>query len=154
MWELYRMHGNVHTLSAVVGTQMYTTSTHRTIHLKWVDFYCISLLHPWRRKWQPTPVFSPENSMDRGAWWATKRWGHKESDTTKQLIQFYISKNGKTWQPHSLPLLLLPPQNFHSLVDYLSSHQRAWGFHLVFSMVAQWSACQCRRCRCDPWIGK
>ena len=22
----------------------------------------------WRRKWQPTPVFLPENSMDRGVW--------------------------------------------------------------------------------------
>ena len=26
---------------------------------------------PWRRKWQPTPVFLPENSMDREAWRAT-----------------------------------------------------------------------------------
>ena len=26
---------------------------------------------PWRRKWQPTPVFLPENPMDGGAWWAT-----------------------------------------------------------------------------------
>ena len=25
---------------------------------------------PWRRKWQPTPVFLPGKSMDRGAWWA------------------------------------------------------------------------------------
>ena len=25
----------------------------------------------WRRKWQPTPVFLPGKSMDRGAWWAT-----------------------------------------------------------------------------------
>ena len=25
---------------------------------------------PWRRKWQPTPVFLPENTMDRGAWQA------------------------------------------------------------------------------------
>ena len=24
----------------------------------------------WRRKWQPTPVFLPGLSMDRGAWWA------------------------------------------------------------------------------------
>ena len=24
----------------------------------------------WRRKWQPTPVFLPEESQDRGAWWA------------------------------------------------------------------------------------
>ena len=23
---------------------------------------------PWRRKWQPTPVFSLGNPMDRGAW--------------------------------------------------------------------------------------
>ena len=23
---------------------------------------------PWRREWQPTPVFLPRNSMDRGAW--------------------------------------------------------------------------------------
>ena len=26
---------------------------------------------PWRRAWQPTPVFLPENPMDRGGWWAT-----------------------------------------------------------------------------------
>ena len=24
----------------------------------------------WRRKWQPTPVFLPGESMDGGAWWA------------------------------------------------------------------------------------
>ena len=26
---------------------------------------------PWRRKWQPIPVFLPGESLDRGAWWAT-----------------------------------------------------------------------------------
>ena len=25
---------------------------------------------PWRRKWQPTPVFLPEESQGREAWWA------------------------------------------------------------------------------------
>ena len=25
---------------------------------------------PWRRKWQPTPVFLPGESQGRGAWWA------------------------------------------------------------------------------------
>ena len=24
---------------------------------------------PWRRKWQPTPIFSPGKFVDRGAWW-------------------------------------------------------------------------------------
>ena len=26
---------------------------------------------PWRREWQPSPVFLPGEFMDRGAWWAT-----------------------------------------------------------------------------------
>ena len=26
---------------------------------------------PWRRKWQPTPVFSPENPLDGRTWQAT-----------------------------------------------------------------------------------
>ena len=41
---------------------------------------------PWRREWQPTPVFLPGESMDRGAWWTTVHgWDCKESDTTEQL---------------------------------------------------------------------
>ena len=38
-------------------------------------------LTPWRRKWQPTPVFLPGSPMDRGAWWATVQ-GVTELDTT------------------------------------------------------------------------
>ena len=41
---------------------------------------------PWRRKWQPTPVFLPrENPLDRGAWQATvhrvTRVGHNLATT-------------------------------------------------------------------------
>ena len=33
---------------------------------------------PWRRAWQPTPVFLLENPRDRGAWWATySLWGRR-----------------------------------------------------------------------------
>ena len=39
---------------------------------------------PWRRKWQPTPVFLPENSMDRGAWWGSVH-GVAELDVTELL---------------------------------------------------------------------
>ena len=38
---------------------------------------------PWSRKWQPIPVFLPENPMDRRVWWSTVQQGHKESDTTE-----------------------------------------------------------------------
>ena len=40
---------------------------------------------PWRRKWQPIPVFLPGNHMVRGAWQANSPWGCKESDRTEQL---------------------------------------------------------------------
>ena len=39
---------------------------------------------PWRRKWQPTPVFLPENPMDRGAWQATVH-GIAKSDMTEHM---------------------------------------------------------------------
>ena len=35
---------------------------------------------PWRRKWQPTSVFLPKNSMDRIAWRATA-YGVAKSQT-------------------------------------------------------------------------
>ena len=37
---------------------------------------------PWRRKWQPTPVFCLENPMDSRAWWAIVQ-GPKELDVTE-----------------------------------------------------------------------
>jgi len=37
---------------------------------------------PWRRKWQPTPIFLSGNTMDRGAWWAIVDGVTKELDTT------------------------------------------------------------------------
>ena len=40
---------------------------------------------PWRRAWQPTPVFLP--GKYRGQWTLAgySPWGPKESDTTKRL---------------------------------------------------------------------
>ena len=37
---------------------------------------------PWRRKWQPTPVFLPGKSHGQRRWTGYGPWGHKESDTT------------------------------------------------------------------------
>jgi len=38
---------------------------------------------PWRRKWQPTPVFLPEKSSGQRSLVGYSPWGHKESDTTE-----------------------------------------------------------------------
>ena len=36
----------------------------------WVTSLSLFTFMHWRRKWQPTPVFLPEESQGRGAWWA------------------------------------------------------------------------------------
>ena len=38
---------------------------------------------PWRRKWQPTPVFLPGASQGRGSLVGCHLWGRTESDTTE-----------------------------------------------------------------------
>ena len=37
----------------------------------------------WRRKWQPTPVFLPEESQGRGSLVGCRLWGRTELDTTE-----------------------------------------------------------------------
>ena len=38
---------------------------------------------PWRRAWQPTPVFLPGESHGQRSLEGWSPWGHKESDTTE-----------------------------------------------------------------------
>ena len=38
---------------------------------------------PWRRKWQPTPVFLPGKSHGQRSLVGYSPWGHKELDTTE-----------------------------------------------------------------------
>ena len=43
---------------------------------------------PWRRKWQPTPVFLLEKSHGQRSLAGYSQWGHKELD---RLSTYYIS---------------------------------------------------------------
>ena len=43
---------------------------------------------PWRRAWQPTPVFLPGESHEQRRLVGYSSWGQKESDTTEQLTPF------------------------------------------------------------------
>ena len=47
---------------------------------------------PWRRNWQPTPVFLLEKSHGRRSLVGYSSWGLKESDTTERL------STGTRWQ--------------------------------------------------------
>ena len=53
---------------------------------------------PWRRKWQPTPVFLLGESHGQRSLVGYSPWGHKESDTTEQL-------NHTHWYKYRYPLI-------------------------------------------------
>ena len=40
---------------------------------------------PWRRKWQPSPVFLPGKSHEQKSTVGYSSWGHKESDMTEHM---------------------------------------------------------------------
>ena len=46
---------------------------------------------PWRRKWQPTPVFLPGESHERRSLVGYSPWGCKESDMTEWLHFHFLS---------------------------------------------------------------
>ena len=52
---------------------------------------------PWRRKWQPTPVFLPGKSHGRRSLVGYSLWGSKESDTVERLHVIDI-KVGHQWE--------------------------------------------------------
>ena len=44
---------------------------------------------PWRREWQPTPVFLPGESMDRGVWWLQSMGLHRVGHDWSNLVHSY-----------------------------------------------------------------
>ena len=53
---------------------------------------------PWRRKWQPAPVFLPEKSHGQRSLAGYSPWGRKELDTTERLrmhAQVYQKRKAK-----------------------------------------------------------
>ena len=43
----------------------------------WATSLSLFTLMHWRRKWQPTPVFLPEESQGLGSWWAASLGSHR-----------------------------------------------------------------------------
>ena len=48
---------------------------------------------PWRRKWQPTPVFLPGELHGQRSLAGYSPWGHKDSDMTERLCFFHLMLN-------------------------------------------------------------
>ena len=56
----------------------------------WATSLSLFTFMHWRRKWQPTLVFSPEESQGQGSLVGCSPWGHEEWDTTERL-HFHFS---------------------------------------------------------------
>ena len=57
---------------------------------------CVAKI-PWRRNWQPTPVFLPEESHGWRSLAGHSQWGCKELDTTERLTHTERPKQVKTF---------------------------------------------------------
>ena len=83
---------------------------------------------PWRRKWQPTPVFLPGGSHGQRSLVGCSPWGHKKLDTTKRLHFPFLLWDRMAWS--WCFECWVSSQVFHS---YLSLSSRCcWGpFHFL-----------------------
>ena len=55
----------------------------RRVRHDWAPSLSLFTFKHWRRKWQPTPVFLPEESQGRGSLVGCRLWGCTELDTTE-----------------------------------------------------------------------
>ena len=64
---------------------------------------------PYRRKWQPTPIFFPGKSHGRRNLVGYSPWGRKESDMTERHLLIHVKCLKMLWNgsPERLLLLLL-----------------------------------------------
>ena len=53
--------------------------------LSYLRFFSLFTFMHWRRKWQPTPVFSPGESQGWGSLVGCRLWGCTESDMTEVI---------------------------------------------------------------------
>ena len=78
--------------------------------------WSLGLKDPWRRKWQPTPVFFLGKSYGQKSLARYSPWGHKELDMTEQL---------STW---SKKFCFFPVFQNVIIIDYLSQFKQYFCF--------------------------
>ena len=84
----------------------------------------------WRRKWQPTPVFLPENPRDGGAWLAAVYAVTQSRTLLKRLSSSSIPTSNSP--KLSLPCPDLEPMNEYLHLPPVSPLERPWpGCHFL-----------------------
>ena len=112
---------------------------------------------PWRRTWQPTPVFLPGESQGQRSLAGYCLCGHKELDTTERLCTEQHKPTLKTSSqdgPFIWKLVLDLPVFLISqlLITYLIKRCGFPEWHNSKQFTCQCR--RCKRCRLDTWVGK
>ena len=81
---------------------------------------------PWRRAWQPTPLFLPRESHRQRSLVGYSPWGHKETDTTKATWHIHTHGGylGKCCLGEKDPLYYLEVLRHHIHCLLLSSSEK------------------------------
>ena len=82
---------------------------------------------PWRRRWQPTPVFLPGESHGQRSLVVYSPWGHKESDMTEATSCARSKDSGQAWSS-TCSNTVLPPD----LITFGNHRPIEWGPGYLF----------------------
>ena len=80
-WEYYM--GEVNISAYTIGVSLEAQMVKNLQQCRKPGFNSWSRKIPWRRAWQPTPVFLPGETHGQRSLVGYSPWGHKESDTTE-----------------------------------------------------------------------
>ena len=101
----------------------------------WMTSLSLFTFMRWRRKWQPTPVFLPGESLDSGAWWAAI-YGVAQSRTgLKQLSN--NNNNISVWETEiRFKTQRICPGN--SRLSQAFFPHSSWGILGIIAVSLQW----------------
>ena len=109
---------------------------------------------PWRRAWQPTPVFLPGESHGQRSWWASwwshrvrQDWAHTHSHFSSPWIHV-LCNTALQLLPSPGRIRISSPWTWTSLASAKRRKQK-WAF--PSDPVAKTPSAQCRRLVFDPW---
>ena len=104
---------------------------------------------PWRRAWQPIPVFLPGESHGQRSLAGCSPWGRKEADTPEQLS---MRAREQLSTRASAGCVQFPARAPDALLLLLALQKKAWAFWsfcILLSLI--WLNCACRQLFSVPY---
>ena len=118
----------------------------------WVTSLSLSTFMHWRRKWQPTPVFLPEESHGRRSVVGGSPWGRTESDMTEATWQQWIIEEAREFQKTvTFALLTIPKLLTVWITANCGKFLKRWEYQTT--LPAFWEICmQVKKQQLEPEV--